>query len=147
MLDHIPSILNHGLKDVPVKLPYLHWEHYAVQKRIQHEIDDANDEIKVQRQEGPEEKKRRMERRKTRPFSFDEIRESGAASGTDTPGHNSKGNKGKKLVEVAVDHLREWMAPGASDESDASSDTMEKSKQEKKPRWVPPTFTRPGLST
>ncbi|KAK5655193.1 hypothetical protein OQA88_6092 [Cercophora sp. LCS_1] len=108
-------------KDIALFLPYLHWEYHSLQKRIQSEIDDAKDELKLQRQEDSEEKKR-MRRQKTRFFSFDQGGESGAASPIVTPGHGNKNEKGKKLVGIAVDHLRDLIAPGTSDESDGSSE-------------------------
>jgi len=124
-------------KDIALFLPYLHWEHHALQKRIQREIDDANDESKVQSQGSAlfEVKKNGIKRRKTRIFPFDGIGESGAGSGVNTPGHNS--NKGKKLVEDTVAHWREGMSHESSDGSDSSSESDEgrrKAKAEAKPR-------------
>ena len=121
-----------------------------MQKRIQREIDDANDESKVERQGGEvtEEKKNRLKRRKTKIFPFEEI-ESGVGSGANTPGQNRNGSKEKNLAEIAVSHWREEALHHSSDEFDSSSESEgagNKAKIETRPRCVQifPALTFPG---
>lgn len=115
-------------KDIALFLPYLHWEHHALQKRIQSEIDDANDEKKLQNLEGLDQKKRRVEKMRARVFTFEDLGESSQAggSGTATPGGRStKTDKARNLVEVAADHLRGPRDPRSSDDSDSDSEPRE----------------------
>lgn len=105
-----------------------------MQRRIQREVDDANDEVKIQREDELEEKRKR-ERRKSRFFSFEGLDENSGPSGAATPGHNRKKiSVPKNIAEVAISHLHEWKSPGSSGESGSSSETSEAGTKERGPK-------------
>jgi hypothetical protein len=96
-----------------------------LQKRIQREIDDANDEKNLQNLEHFEQKRKRAERRRARVFSFEDLGESSGPRGIPLSGHSIQGKRGESLAEVAAEHLRDWIVHGSSDESNSESEPRE----------------------
>jgi len=103
-----------------------------LQKRIQRAVDDANDEVKIQR-EGESEEKRKREKRKEH-LSFEGLDENPSPSGAATPRHNHESRVPSNILEAFVGQLHRLKSHGSSDESGSSSETSKAGTKERGPR-------------
>ncbi|GAB1312463.1 hypothetical protein MFIFM68171_02673 [Madurella fahalii] len=118
-------------KDVALFMPYLHWEYYRFQKRIQREISDANEEHELQSPEGE------AARATKKPLASDPLGDDTHATNvTDFVSPNHRASK-DMIAAAAVSNRINYRGLENSDEHRVSTD--DQAPKEKKPKsraWI-----------